>query len=171
MQQSTNIKPKHETVSFPPNQPVTVSLKYPQPKRIDTQMGERFMYSLQDGRVMFLFPEQAEQITQLGVNVGEEFTITRYHSPNAPDSWGILRKEGEQPNGTLVLATGKPVTRSTASVPPIHRPSLVDEANALVDAFATVLDRALTTYHGRVKPDEIRSLLLSAYIQRQRNAA
>ncbi len=43
---------------------------------------------------------------------------------------------------------------------------LVDEANDLVDAYAQVLDRALTTYGGRVKPDEVRSILLSCYIQR-----
>ena len=41
------------------------------------------------------------------------------------------------------------------------------EANALVDAYATVLERALSTYLGRVKHDEVRSIVLSAYIQRR----
>jgi hypothetical protein len=44
---------------------------------------------------------------------------------------------------------------------------LVKEADALVDAYPQVLERALTTYQGRIKPDEVRSLLLSAYIQRR----
>jgi len=39
------------------------------------------------------------------------------------------------------------------------------EADALVDAYAQVPERALITYQGRIKPDEVRSLLLSAYIQ------
>lgn len=46
-----------------------------------------------------------------------------------------------------------------------NRNSLVDEANALVDAYAVVLARALDTYQGRIKPEEVRSILLSAYIQ------
>jgi hypothetical protein len=45
--------------------------------------------------------------------------------------------------------------------------ALVDEANALVDAYAVVLERCLTTYQGRIKPDECRALLISAYIQRR----
>jgi hypothetical protein len=57
----------------------------------------------------------------------------------------------------------KPIQRAAAS--------LIDEANALVDAYATVLERALTTYSGRVKPEEARALLISAYIQRQKSAA
>lgn len=48
--------------------------------------------------------------------------------------------------------------------------SLVDEANTLVDVYAAVLDRALTTYQGRIKPDEIRSIVLSCYIQQGKQA-
>ena len=44
----------------------------------------------------------------------------------------------------------------------------MDEANVLVDSFAQVLERSLTLYQGRVKPDEVKSLLISAYIQRQK---
>ena len=44
----------------------------------------------------------------------------------------------------------------------------MNEANALVDAYAQVLDRALTTYQGRIKPDEARALLITAYIQRNK---
>jgi hypothetical protein len=39
------------------------------------------------------------------------------------------------------------------------------EADALVDAYAQVPERALITYQGRIKPDEVGSPLLSAYIQ------
>ena len=45
-------------------------------------------------------------------------------------------------------------------------PSLVGEANSLVDSFAAVLDHALTRYQGRIKPEEAKSLLITAYIQR-----
>lgn len=46
--------------------------------------------------------------------------------------------------------------------------ALVEEANALVDSFAQVLERSLTLYQGRIKPEEVKALLISAYIQRQK---
>jgi hypothetical protein len=45
--------------------------------------------------------------------------------------------------------------------------ALVAEGMALVDAYAAILEYGLTTYGGRVKPDEIRALTISAYIQRR----
>jgi hypothetical protein len=63
--------------------------------------------------------------------------------------------------------TPKPPASATSAAPSDGRSLLVREADALVDAYALVLERALTTYQGRIKPDEVRSLLLSAYIQRR----
>jgi hypothetical protein len=63
--------------------------------------------------------------------------------------------------------TPKPPASATSAAPNDGRTLLVREADALVDAYALVLERALTTYQGRIKPDEVRSLLLSAYIQRR----
>jgi hypothetical protein len=37
-----------------------------------------------------------------------------------------------------------------------------------VDAYAKVLERTLTTYQGRIKPEEARALLVTAYIQRSK---
>jgi hypothetical protein len=90
-------------------------------------------------------------------------------------TWEIVRVPGEQANGTLVIpnvapsesagasgAERKPARRATASE------SLVDEANSLVDAYAKVLERTLATYQGRIKPEEARALLVTAYIQRSK---
>ena len=62
-----------------------------------------------------------------------------------------------------------PATTADSGVP--RKPpgsQLVDEANALVDSFAQVLERSLTLYQGRIKPEEVKALLISAYIQRQK---
>jgi hypothetical protein len=71
---------------------------------------------------------------------------------------------------TLATVAPKPPARANAATDNGgHRQlgsALVDEANSLVDAYAQVMERALTEYHGRVKPDEIRTLLVTAYIQR-----
>jgi hypothetical protein len=167
-----------EIVDFPPNVPVTLALKYPQGKTISNQYGDRIMYTLADDRVMFLDLDVASQIEAMGINVRESFTITR--SPGqqgGPMRWDIARVAGEQPNGTLVvptLVTTTPKPPASAATPdgagPRKRPgnALMDEANALVDCFAQVMERSLTLYQGRIKPEEVKALLITAYIQRQK---
>lgn len=175
-----------DVVEFPPNVPVTVALKYAQGRTISGQYGERFMFTLADNRVMFLDPEVAGQIATLGVNVRENFSITlRWDGQReSPRTWEVARVCGEQPNGTFV-APASPSTAAPSSgaagvspKPPASAATasgassaLVTEANALVDAYAVVLDRALRQYEGRIKPDEIRSIVLSAYIQKSKFAA
>jgi hypothetical protein len=184
-------RPPREVVDFPLNVPVTVALKYGQGKTVSSQYGERFMFSLVDGRVMFLDPEVAGQIASLGINVRESFSITKQSDgrKDPPITWLVAPLAGEQPNGTFAVPAfpaAAPATHHDASTssaaspkPPAratedtdngrirkHGIALVEEANALVDAYAQVLERTLTTYQGRVKPDEARALLITAYIQR-----
>jgi hypothetical protein len=166
-----------ETVDFPLDVPVTVSLRYSEGKVVSGAYGERVMYSLADNRVMFVDQSVAQQISDLGINVRESFTLTRKGAgqKGGPVTWEIARVPGEQANGTLVIpkatptesaggggAERKPARRASASE------SLVDEANSLVDAYAKVLERTLTTYQGRIKPEEARALLVTAYIQRSK---
>jgi hypothetical protein len=178
-----------EVVDFPPNTPVPVALQYGQGKTISNQHGERMMYSLTDGRVMFLDLTVAGQIESAGINVRESFTITRKTDgeKGSPSTWEVARLPGEQPNGTLVVpappaaatngttATPKPAVPATAAAPEVPRRqpgrSLVEDANALVDDFAAVLEHTLNKYQGRIKPEEAKALLITAYIQRGRNAA
>ena len=167
-----------EVVDFPPNVPVTVALKYGQGKTVSSQYGERMMYSLVDGRVMFLDLATASQIEQLAINVRESFTITRHPAGQNGQSvtWEVARIAGEQPNGTFVVPARTPRLRNRRHRPllPTAGPrasrsasTLVDEANALVDSFAQVLERSLTLYQGRIKPDEVKALVVTAYIQRR----
>lgn len=62
MPNATNNLPPRDVVEFPPNTPATVALKYGQGKIISGQYGERVMFTLTDGRIMFLAPEVAGQI-------------------------------------------------------------------------------------------------------------
>jgi hypothetical protein len=173
----TNNRPHRDVVDFPPNAPVTVALKYSQGKIVSSQYGERVMFTLTDGRVMFLDPEVAGRIETLGINVRESFSITRsLGEKGGLPTWEIARIAGEQPNGTLVLPTmdtpgPKPSASETADTEIQRKPAgsaLVSEANGLVDAFAQVLERSLTLYQGRIKPEEVKALLISAYIQRSK---
>jgi len=178
-----------EVVDFPPNVPVPVALQYGQGKTISNQHGERMMYALTDGRVMFLDLAVAGQIESAGINVRESFTITRKTDgqKGSPSTWEVARLPGEQPNGTLVVpapaaaatngtaATPKPAASATAATLDVPRRqpgrSLVEDANALVDDFAAVLEHTLNKYQGRIRPEEAKALLITAHIQRGRNAA
>jgi hypothetical protein len=173
-----NTRAPREVVEFPPNVPVTVALKYGHAKTVSSQYGERFMFSLADGRVMFLAPEVGGKIEASGINVRENFTITRKwdQQKDDPPTWEVARLAGEQPNGTFVVPavpSKPPASANTPTSDATHRqsavsPTLVEEANSLVDSFAAVLDHALTTYQGRIKPEEAKSLLITAYIQRSK---
>ena len=98
-------RPQREIIEFPPNVPVTVALKFNQGKTISNQYGERMMFTTTDDRVMFLDLEPAGEIGKLGINVRENFTITK-KTDGKKDSrvtWEIARTVGEQPNGTFVV--------------------------------------------------------------------
>jgi hypothetical protein len=171
---ASNSRAPRQVVEFPPNIPVTVALKYGHAKTVSSQYGERFMFSLADGRVMFLDPEVGGKIEALGINVRENFSITRkWDEEKSESSWDVARLLGEQPNGTFVVpmppASAIAPTGDAPRHPPL-RPSLVEEANSLVDSFAAVLDHALTRYQGRIKPEEAKALLITAYIQRSKSS-
>jgi len=159
--------PQSQTVDFPANVPVTLSLAYSEGRVVAGHFGERIMYTTTDKRRFFVDPPVAAQITELGINVRENFTITRKPAgrKGAPDAWEVARVPGEQPNGTLLFpregAAPQPPQRATS---PLGGGSLADQANDLVDAFAQVLERALTKYGGKVKPDEVRAIFLTAAI-------
>jgi hypothetical protein len=93
-----------------------------------------------------------------------------------------LPKENGNGNGRAEVSGAgvrpAPVSQSAAPVKPEaaqhdtfgqvqNSNPLVDECNALVDTFAEVLERALKTYEGRVKPDEVQRLVTTVYIQRK----
>ena len=65
-------------------------------------------------------------------------------------------------------ASASASTNDVSPRQPAVRPTLVEEANSLVDSFAAVLDHALTKYQGRIKPEEAKALLITAYIQRSK---
>lgn len=170
-------QPRRAEVEFPPNVAVTVTMKYAQPRTVAGQFGERFMFSTCDNRVFFLDPEVAGQIAAQGINVREPFTITRQTDgkKGSPVTWQVARlaaAAGEQRDGTFAIPRDpdapapKPPARAEHATP-----SLVEYASHLVDAYAAVLEHALTTHQGRVKPDEVRAIFLTCAINRQKGAA
>ena len=150
------------------------------------------LFTLTDNRVMFLDPDVAGKIAQAGINVRENFTLTQRWDgqKGSPRTWEVERVSGEQSDGTFAVPKlpasasaessdhtelSKPMATAASSVSDVRsrqlgiaQSLLVSEANSLVDAYAMVLERALSKYQGRVKPDEARALLITAYIQRSK---
>jgi hypothetical protein len=121
---ASNPRAPREVVEFPPNAAVTVALKYPHAKTVSSQHGERFMFSLADGRVMFLDPEVGGKIEALGINVCENFTITRkWDEQKSLSTWEVARLAGEQPNGTLVVPSAGENENKVSPKPPASAPA------------------------------------------------
>ena len=86
------------------------------------------------------------------------------------------RKAGEQGDGTLaVMAPPAPAKAVERLAPAVAEFSsrLVMETNALVDVYAAALKAASERHGNSVKPEDVRSLLVTAYINasKSRNAA
>jgi hypothetical protein len=85
------------------------------------------------------------------------------------------RKVGEQGDGTLaVMAPPARPSAESRMAPAVAEFSsrLVLETNALVDCYAAALKTASERHGNTVKPDDVRSLLVTAYINAsKRNAA
>jgi hypothetical protein len=65
-------------VQFSPNIPQQIALEFSEGKPVDGKYGPQVLFSLADGRVMFVTPELARSIMNLEVKPGEAFSICRY---------------------------------------------------------------------------------------------
>ena len=85
-----------DIVKFEWDQPVEVALKYPDPKIFESQWGgERAMYSLTDGRVMYVDSLGAARIKSLGVQPGELFFVVKRKNGRLTDY--VAFREGQEP--------------------------------------------------------------------------
>lgn len=66
-----------EKVQFGTNQPVEVALKYATGRVMEGEYGDSYMYSLTDGRVMFVQPIVNDRIQKLNPKAGEPLEICK----------------------------------------------------------------------------------------------
>ena len=60
-----------DKVQFQTNIPVEVALKYGDGKEVNGQYGDQVLYTLTDGRVMYVPPIVKRRIEELGIGRGE----------------------------------------------------------------------------------------------------
>ncbi len=144
-----------EKVQFNTNIPVEVSLKYGDGKDVTGQYGDQVLYTLTDGRVMYVPPIVRKQIEELGIPKGEPFTITKAEkkngtrrtiewlvttnrrkvSPSAVASKNNRERPGANRGSEIQNGHGADVARPRGS-PGADRPSLLQAFTKAVDVAA-----------------------------------
>src|SRR6516164_4835715 len=71
-----------EKIHFQTHVPIDVALKYNDGKEVNGQYGDQVLYTLTDGRVMYVAPIVKKKIDELGIGRGEQFTITKAEKKN-----------------------------------------------------------------------------------------
>ena len=105
-----------ERVVFEANVPVTATLAYADGLKVQGRFGDQVMYSLADGRVMYVPPLVRDKLVELGIRQNEPFNICRSEHREGNRrfvDWIV------QPNGSA-----SPVPSGTA-----HRETLESSAN------------------------------------------
>jgi len=101
-----------EVLRFNMNVPEQVSLQYPEGKRVQGRYGEQVMYSLSDGRVMYVPLYVEQRINELAIGAAEPIELCKAEVRDGNRrwvEWHIQRSEGpQQPppraNGTAAVA-------------------------------------------------------------------
>jgi len=153
-----------DKVQFQTNVPVEVALKYNDGKEVNGQYGDQVLYTLTDGRVMYVPPIVKRRIDELGIERGELFTLTKAEKKNgtrrtiewlvAPGECGERQgqtrdqqvTERERRNGAAgqAVAGNGHVRRSTASGD--AKGFLVTgQGQFLLQSLAAAVDAAATT--------------------------
>ena len=97
-----------DKVQFQTNIPVEVALKYGDGKEVNGQYGDQVLYTLTDGRAMYVPPIVKRRIEELGIGRGELFTLTKAEKKNGTRrtiEWLVAAGErGEKPPRESVQA-------------------------------------------------------------------
>ena len=101
-----------DKVQFQTNIPVEVTLKYGDGKEVNGQYGDQVLYTLTDGRVMYVPPIVKRRIEELGIGRGELFTLTKAEKKSGTRrtiEWLVdAGDRGEKPpRGNVPAATGQ----------------------------------------------------------------
>jgi hypothetical protein len=156
-----------------PNKPVLVAMKYPQ--GLACANGKRVMYSLTDGRVMFVDLATAAKITALDINVDELFWICQKAQKNKPIEYDVWLDPSSEKARALAegpsieaelrrsitslnqkryaprLPAQNALVRTATQDPAVHQgwsQFLISQTDALTDAYAAALSYA-RQHHGK----------------------
>ena len=153
-----------DKVQFQTNVPIEVALKYNDGKEVNGQYGDQVLYTLTDGRVMYVPPIVKRRIDELGIGRGEMFTLTKAEKKNGTRrmiEWLVAAGErGERDRQTSDQEVNGRQRRNGAAGAAVsgnghvRRPSASSDAKGflvtgqgqfLLQALAAAVDAAATT--------------------------
>jgi hypothetical protein len=109
-----------EKIQFQTNVPVDVALKYSEGKDVTGNFGDQVLYTLTDGRVMFVPPIVQKQITDLGIEKGEVFTILKAEEKSGTRrtvKWLVTASNGRARSVAPPATSGKVISPSRSNEP------------------------------------------------------
>jgi hypothetical protein len=173
-------------IKFETNIPVELRLRFLEGKEVESKFGGiQYMFTAEEGSIYVsdaVGRILADQVRRLNVRTGEPIEICKREvASNGRKSiqWQVTKTgfaPGEQADGTLAVpappSERKPavIERTAAAAPPAWAGVLVDQTNALIDAYAAVLKHS-ARHEGLVKGDDVRSIFLSAFINVSKSGA
>jgi hypothetical protein len=184
-----------ERVVFEANVPVEATLAYPDGLKVQGRFGDQVMYSLTDGRVMYVPPVVRDKLVELGIRQHEPFAICRAERREGnrrfvdwvvqPESSAAATQStaangdahgspANGANGARVKSNGN----GNGNGKPASAPASPGTAEtALRAALTTSIDAALAaeqyaSAHGlsiRFGSEDLRAMALSLFIQHARD--
>jgi len=142
-----------DKITFQTNIPVEVQLAYADGKRVNSQYGDSFMYTLRGDRVMFVPPLVRERIQELQPQAGQWFSICKREVPSSEGKsridWEVLlceshdsRTSGSAKGGNGQGSNGRaPAAQPTGAGPrqANQPPQQSSRAVATLDSAADLL--------------------------------
>jgi hypothetical protein len=99
---------------FPTSVPLEVALASPQGTLVQGRYGDRMMFNLTDGQVMYVPPIVANKIEAEGIGPGEPFELCKSQVKTGPRrsiQWSVRRLDPEQPARERSEVTENPETQ------------------------------------------------------------
>jgi hypothetical protein len=96
------------TLRFQPNVAEEVALKFRDGRDVEGAYGPQVMFTLVDGRKLYLNPGPAERIRELGLRPGEFFSICKRQSNGNSVRWEVTRLDPPATSGNGAAAHDAP---------------------------------------------------------------
>jgi hypothetical protein len=177
-------------VAFDMNVPVQLAVKYSSPQLFNTAKGPRARFSCVDGRTLFLDPEVAASIPQMGIRPHEPFNIClRWNGERGQAKrWDIWRTEkggasasaspAPAPNAVVPEATREAapgnalLAGAASSISPTPRSiphsgwalAVREQTQALIDIYSDCCKYASERHGDVVSRDDVRCLMMNRLI-------
>lgn len=183
-----------ERVVFEANVPVTAALAYSDGLKVQGRFGDQVMYSLTDGRVMYVPPIVRDKLVELGIRQDEPFAICRAERregnrrfvdwvvqphgsaarsqheavPSAPPVNGDSSARVKSNSNRNGAGNGKPASAATSSDPAetALRAALMASIDAALAAEQYAFAHGLSVRFGS---EDLRAMAVSLFIQHARD--